>query len=100
MKKIASKSISIVMIMMLMFIPFGSVALAEEYFEAAEPEGGEMIYDAIIVRPFGLVATAIGSIFFVVSLPFSAAGGNIDTASEELVKRPARFTFKRPLGEF
>ena len=100
MKRIARKSISIVMIIMLLFIPFSSVALAEEYFEAAEPEGGEMIYDALIVRPIGLIATAVGSIFFVVSLPFSAAGGNIDTASEELVKRPARFTFKRPLGEF
>ncbi len=100
MKKIANQSISIVMIMMLLFIPFGSVALAEEYFEAEEPEGGEMIYDAIIVRPIGLIATAVGSVFFVLSLPFSAAGGNVDTASEELVKKPARFTFKRPLGEF
>ena len=100
MKKIANQSISIVMIMMWLFIPFGSVALAEEYFEAEEPEGGEMIYDAIIVRPIGLIATAVGSVFFVLSLPFSAAGGNVDTASEELVKKPARFTFKRPLGEF
>ena len=100
MKKIANQSISIVMIMMLLFIPFGSVALAEEYFESEEPEGGEMIYDAIIVRPIGLIATAVGSVFFVLSLPFSAAGGNVDTASEELVKKPARFTFKRPLGEF
>ena len=100
MKKIAKKSISIVMILMLLIIPFGSTALAEEYFEAEEPEGGEMIYDAIVVRPLGLVATAVGAVFFVVSLPFSAAGGNIDTASEKLVKKPARFTFKRPLGEF
>ena len=100
MKKIAKQSISIVMIMMLLIIPFDSTALAEEYFEAAEPEGGEMIYDAIVVRPLGVVATAVGAVFFVVSLPFSAMGGNIDTASEKLVKKPARFTFKRPLGEF
>ena len=100
MKKIANQSISIVMIIMLIVIPMGSVALAEEYFEAEEPEGGEMIYDAIVVRPLGLVATAIGAVFFVVSLPFSAAGDNIDAASEKLVNKPARFTFKRPLGEF
>ena len=100
MKRIAKQSISIVMIMMVLFIPFGSIALAEEYFEAEEPEGGEMIYDAVIVRPIGLVATAVGTVFFVLSLPFSAAGGNVDSASEELVKKPARFTFKRPLGEF
>lgn len=100
MKKIAKQSISIVMIMMVLFVPFGSIALAEEYFEAEEPEGGEMIYDAVIVRPIGIIATAVGAVFFVLSLPFSAAGGNVDSASEELVKKPARFTFKRPLGEF
>lgn len=100
MKKITNPSIIIVMIAMLVLIPFGSITLAEEYFEAEEPEGGEMIYDAIIVRPIGLIATAVGSVFFVLSLPFSAAGDNVDTASEELVKRPARYTFKRPLGEF
>lgn len=100
MKKITNPSIIIVMIAMLVLIPFGSITLAEEYFEAEEPEGGEMIYDAIIVRPIGLIATAVGSVFFVLSLPFAAAGDNVDTASEELVKRPARYTFKRPLGEF
>ena len=100
MKKITNPSIIIVMIAMLVLIPFGSITLAEEYFETEEPEGGEMIYDAIIVRPIGLIATAVGSVFFVLSLPFSAAGDNVDTASEELVKKPARYTFKRPLGEF
>ena len=88
------------MIATLVLIPFGSAALAEEYFETEEPEGGEMIYDAVIVRPLGMVATAIGSVFFVLTLPFSAAGDNVDAAQEELIKKPARFTFKRPLGEF
>ncbi len=100
MKKITNPSIISMMIAMLVLIPFGSVTLAEEYFEAEEPEGGEMIYDAVIIRPLGIIATAVGSVFFVLSLPFSAAGDNVDTASEELVKRPARYTFKRPLGEF
>lgn len=100
MKKIANQSISIVVIMMLVFIPFGSVALAAEYFESETPEGGEMMYDAIIVRPIGLIATAVGSVFFVLSLPFSALSGNVDAAGEQLIKKPARFTFQRPLGEF
>jgi hypothetical protein len=100
MKKLANQSIIFAMIAVLVLIPFGSAALAEEYFEAEEPEGGEMIYDAVIVRPIGMVATAIGSVFFVLTLPFSAAGDNVDAAQEELIKKPARFTFKRPLGEF
>ena len=100
MKKITNHSIIVVMIALLVLIPFGSASLAGEYFEAEEPEGAEMIYDALIVRPIGMIATAVGSIFFVLSLPFSVAGDNVDSASEELVKKPARYTFKRPLGEF
>jgi len=88
------------MVTALVVIPFGSSALAQEYFESEEPEGGEMIYDFLIVRPLGIIATAVGSIFYVVSLPFSALGDNVDAAREKLVKDPFNFTFKRPLGEF
>ncbi len=98
--KIAKKSLVIVMITALIVIPFASAALAAEYFEAEDPSGGAMIFDFIMVRPIGIIATAVGSVFFVVSWPFSALGDNVDTASEKLVKEPAAFTFKRPLGEF
>jgi hypothetical protein len=39
-----------------------------------------------------------GSIAFVLSLPFSALGGNVGEAAEKLVVDPAMFTFARPLG--
>ena len=84
----------------LIFMPFGTSALAQEYFEAKEPSGGAMMYDMVVLRPVGVVATVIGSAFWLVSLPFSAAGDNVGTATEKLVKDPAAFTFKRPLGEF
>ena len=100
MKKIAKHSLIIVIITMLLAIPFGSSTQAQEYFEAQEPEGGEMLYDLVIIRPIGVIATAVGAITFVLSLPFSALGGNVDIAGEKLVKKPARYTFKRPLGEF
>ncbi len=100
MKNMAIKSVIIVMVTMLMAVPFGSTALAQEYFESEEPGGGEMIYDLFIVRPIGIIATAAGTVVFVLSLPFSLLGDNVDTAGEKLVKAPARFTFKRPLGEF
>jgi hypothetical protein len=54
----------------------------------------------IVVRPIGAVATAVGSVFWLISLPFSASGDNVDTATEKLVKEPAKYTFDRPLGEF
>ncbi len=100
MKNMAIKSVIIVMVTMLMAVPFGSPALAQEYFESGEPDGGEMIYDLFVVRPIGIIATAAGAVVFVISLPFSLLGNNVDTAGEKLVKAPARFTFKRPLGEF
>ena len=84
----------------LIAVPFATSALAQEYFETKEPSGDAMLYDTIVLRPVGIVATAVGSVFWLISLPFSAAGGNVDTATEKLVKEPAAFTFKRPLGEF
>lgn len=100
MLKFIKKSPIIIMILALTMMPFASTALAQEYFEAEDPSGGAMIFDFAFVRPIGLVATAVGSVFFVLSWPFSALGDNVDTASEKLVKEPAAFTFKRPLGEF
>lgn len=81
-------------------VPFASSVQAQEYFEAKEPGGGAMIYDTVVVRPIGLAATVIGSAFWLISLPFSASGDNTGTATKKLVKEPAAYTFKRPLGEF
>ena len=98
--KLAKKALILMMIATLLVISFGSAAMAEEYFEAAEPNGGAMVFDFAFVRPIGIIATAVGSVFYVVSLPFSALGNNVDMAGEKLVKDPAAFTFKRPLGQF
>ena len=65
-----------------------------------EGGGGAMIADVVIARPLGFVATVLGTTFFVVSLPFSAASGNVGKAADALVKRPAKATFTRPLGDF
>jgi hypothetical protein len=98
--KIAKKSLIIVMIAAMMTLPLSTTALGEEYFETEEPSSGAMMFDLAVVRPVGIVATAVGCVFFIVSSPFSALGGNIDTAGEKLVKDPVAYTFKRPLGEF
>ncbi|MGB3225776.1 MAG: hypothetical protein WBB23_23505 [Desulforhopalus sp.] len=59
-----------------------------------------MIVDIIAARPIGLVATITGTVVFVVSLPFSALGGNTGEAWDSLVVSPAKYTFRRPLGEY
>jgi hypothetical protein len=60
---------------------------------------GTMLVDAAVARPLGLGATVVGTAIWIVTLPFSALGGNIDDAASELIIKPARFTFIRPLGE-
>lgn len=98
--RIVKKSLVILMISVLLIAPGASTALAEEYFEKEDPSGGMMIYDMCLVRPIGIVATAVGSVFYVISLPFSALGDNTDEAAQALVKDPAAYTFSRPLGDF
>lgn len=62
--------------------------------------GEAMALDAVIIRPIGLVTTVAGSAIYTISLPFSLLGGNEKAAREMLVYEPAKYTFKRPLGEF
>jgi len=61
--------------------------------------GEKMVLDAVVLRPVGLVTTVAGSAVYVVSLPFSLLGGNEPEVRESLVYEPARYTFKRPLGD-
>ena len=98
--RIARKSLVTFVIIVLLTAPLASTAMAEEYFEREDPSGGMMIFDFVVVRPIGIVATAVGSIFYVVSLPFSLLGQNPGEAGVALVKEPAAYTFTRPLGEF
>ncbi len=70
------------------------------YGQQSKPSAGAMAIDILAVRPLGLAATLLGTGLFVVSLPFSALGGNVGEAADALVKSPARFTFARPLGEY
>ena len=100
MRNIAKTWVVFGVIATLIGMPFATSAQAQEYFETKEPGGGAMMYDMIVVRPVGAVATAVGSVFWLITLPFSAAGDNVDTATEKLVKEPAGYTFKRPIGEF
>lgn len=64
------------------------------------PGSGEaMVLDALVFRPIGLVTTVIGGVVFLVSLPFSALGGNVGEAADKLIVEPIDYTFKRKLGD-
>ena len=63
-----------------------------------EPGAAAMALDLLVARPFGLIITTVGTAVFLVSLPFSAAGGNVGQAREKLIDGPAAYTFTRCLG--
>jgi hypothetical protein len=102
MKNANSKLITYFMAFML---ALGSLSVAtsasagETYGFDQRPSGGDMLLDMVFMRPLMLVGTAVGAVSFVVTLPFSALGGNVGEAGETLVMEPARYTFVRPLGE-
>ena len=78
----------------------GQAQAAEEPRYYREPGATTMIIDGLVVRPVAFVATVIGSVFYVVTLPFSALAGNADEAGEKMVVAPAEYTFTRCLGCF
>ena len=69
-------------------------------YHSSERSGAKMAADIVFLRPVGIVATALGTALFIVSSPFSVLGNNSEEAEENLIKKPGRFTFKRPLGDF
>jgi hypothetical protein len=83
----------------LVAVPFGTV-LAQDDPYTKDRDPGAMTADLVFSRPLGLAAIVAGAAVFVVSIPFSALGGNTEQAYQKLVADPAAYTFRRPLGEF
>jgi hypothetical protein len=56
--------------------------------------------DILIVRPVSLAATVVGTVIFIVSLPFSIPSGSVEPAAQALIVEPFKYTFTRPIGGF
>ena len=87
-----------VLVALSMAIFAAAPAVAQAQTVTDRPTGLEMTGDVLIVRPLTLVATVLGAGLFVVSLPFSALGGNLGEAGDTLVVTPFKATFFRCLG--
>ena len=97
MMKQLGKSTMFAMLALVMLLASLPAAAQGERVEA-QPSGGAMIADAVVARPLLAVATVGGAAIFLVSLPFTALGGNVDGAAETLIKTPAEAAFQRCLG--
>lgn len=59
------------------------------------------IFDLIVLRPLSLLALTMGTAIYLAAAPFAYVTVKKDfrSVTESLVYQPARFTFKRRLGE-
>ena len=103
MRKLNRKLMSYLAVIMLV-VTTNAVASSSNgvtYDEHTQPAtAGSMLADTVMVRPLTLIGPAVGVVTFVVTLPFSALGGNVGDAGQILVVDPAKYTFIRPLGVF
>ena len=88
-------------VFIIIFTSSTSIAGNQYSTQANEEEGNAaaMIADFVFVRPAGCVAIATGAVFFTISMPFSALGGNFKQSVKKLVVEPFKFTWIRPLGK-
>jgi hypothetical protein len=86
----------IAFILALAFLAASVPALADSPIE----NDRGVVGDAIFGRPLGLASIVGGAALWVVSLPFAAISGSLDTTTETLLKNPVRYTFSRPMGDF
>jgi len=66
----------------------------------AEDNSLYTVADVVLVRPGCFLATLLGSVVFVVSLPIAATSHSIRQSADTLIVSPAQATFTRPLGDF
>lgn len=82
------------------------LALAAAPLPAVAQDGGtgdratDVVLDVVLMRPLGLAATVLGTALTVVALPFTIPSGSVGASAQELIVKPAAYTFKRPLGDF
>ncbi|HED18712.1 MAG TPA: hypothetical protein ENI74_04315 [Gammaproteobacteria bacterium] len=99
-KKLASYLMVCVLAMASLSIPMTANATSYGYMgDSSKPTGGMMMADAFLVRPFMLVSTVVTTATFIITLPFSALGGNVGESATTLVAEPAAYTFTRPMGD-
>ena len=76
-------------------------AMADTYTATSSSDvaAEAILVDGFILRPAGVLATVVGSLVFVVTLPFSIPTRSVDKAAQKLVVDPAKYTFVRPMGQ-
>ena len=79
----------------------GSVAPAHAEAERTQTaeQFGRKVFDALVLRPLGLVQTVVSASIFLVAYPISLVTGGSDDVIEACIEQPVAQTFRKPLGE-
>ncbi len=76
---------------------------AQEQAEYDIPESAtpvtDVMYDAMLMRPVGVIALGVGAVTFIISLPITLPLGEAGRTARELVGAPFNYTFTRPMGD-
>lgn len=74
-------------------------AQAATTMEKKEPSSSEIIFDVLVSRPLGIVATVLGTAVFIVGLPFAIPARSVGITADKLIADPFKYTFARPVGD-
>jgi hypothetical protein len=64
-----------------------------------DPPGELIIADVLIMRPLGAAACIVGLAGALIAWPFAAITNSCDRVCRELITKPYKYTFERPLGQ-
>lgn len=64
-----------------------------------DPPGEMIIADVLFLRPAGLAACVVGAVGAFLTWPFAASSNSGDPVGRQLLIKPFRYTFERPLGQ-
>ena len=82
------------------FLGLPQTASAVTYEDSFEDCSYPPLLDLMLMRPVSLASFAVGTALFVVTTPITllTATDQVGEVFDDLVSRPGRFTFVRPLG--
>lgn len=101
MHRFIRKSMVVLLAISLLIVPLGVSAEMDAAMGGnKDADAGKMAADVFVLRPLGFVSTIFGCAVYVVALPFSLPGGNHNEVFETTIAEPAKFTFKRGVGDF
>lgn len=100
MRRLIKQSFVTLFLIVFFFTTSISSVSAQRGYQNPEPTGSLIMLDLFVVRPTSFITMVVGSVGYVVSLPFTLIGGNAGRAGKKLVGNPARATFSSPLGDY